>query len=223
MSENMNLGDRPSLKQLVYQTIKNRIIRGEIAPGTRLAEDELAASMNISRAPVREALSVLEQDGLTKNIPRKGAVVTEVNAVEAREIWECRAALEPYAAKLALPHIPPEELETVFARFEEAEKNPEDYDKYIASDLEVHELYYRHLNNEHMKALLKNLEAHATRVRWLREIQDQDVSYALLCLKEHREILEAFRSGDPDRIYAAVQKHLVNSGRRIGGQLEQQP
>lgn len=92
MYQNQNLGSNPSLKQLVYDNLRDLIIQGKLEPGAKLVEDELAQSMNISRAPVREALNMLERDGFTKIIPRKGAVVTEVNRKDAADIWKCRLA-----------------------------------------------------------------------------------------------------------------------------------
>lgn len=94
-----NFGSNPSLKQLVYDNLKERIISGELKPGMRLREEDLSSEMNISRAPIREALNMLERDGFTTIMPRKGAIVAEVRKEDIRYIWEMRALLEPYAAK----------------------------------------------------------------------------------------------------------------------------
>lgn len=67
-----NLGAQPSLKQLAYETLQRQIINGQLQPGSRLTEEELSRSMSISRAPIREALNMLERDGFTKIIPRRG-------------------------------------------------------------------------------------------------------------------------------------------------------
>ena len=67
----INFGSSPSLKQLVYDNLKERIIQGELKPGTRLREEDLSTDMNISRAPIREALNMLERDGFTTIVPRK--------------------------------------------------------------------------------------------------------------------------------------------------------
>ena len=74
----MDFSSSPSLKQLVYDNLKERIINGELKPGTRLREEDLSTEMNISRAPIREALNMLERDGFTMIVPRKGAIVAEV-------------------------------------------------------------------------------------------------------------------------------------------------
>ena len=91
--------------------MKERIINGELKPGTRLREEDLSTEMNISRAPIREALNMLERDGFTMIVPRKGAIVAEVMKEDIKYIWEMRALLEPYAAKESVKSIPPERLQ----------------------------------------------------------------------------------------------------------------
>ena len=96
-----DFGSNPSLKQLVYDNLKERIINGTLKPGMRLREEDLSNEMNISRAPIREALNMLERDGFTTIVPRKGALVSEVKKEDLYYIWELRALLEPYAAKIS--------------------------------------------------------------------------------------------------------------------------
>ena len=158
MYQIQNLGSKPSLKQLVYDNLRDQIIQGKLEPGMKLTEDDLAQSMNISRAPIREALNMLERDGFAKIIPRKGAVVAGISRKDAADIWSCRIALEPVAAREALPHIPREELEAALEHAVEIESTPYSFEKYVASDLEVHGLYYTHLDNEYMKSILNNLK-----------------------------------------------------------------
>lgn len=88
------------MKQLAYETLQRQIINGQLQPGSRLTEEELSRSMSISRAPIREALNMLERDGFTKIIPRRGAVVTDVSRQDVINIWEVRALLEPYGRPL---------------------------------------------------------------------------------------------------------------------------
>ena len=106
MTTKFDIAANPSLKQLVYEKLQQMIIRGELKPGERLTEEDLSQAMNISRAPIREALNMLERDGFTKIIPRKGAIVAEVSVKDSLDIWKCRLALEPFAAKEACRNIP---------------------------------------------------------------------------------------------------------------------
>ena len=135
-----NLGAQPSLKQLAYETLQRQIINGQLQPGSRLTEEELSRSMSISRAPIREALNMLERDGFTKIIPRRGAVVTDVSRQDVINIWEVRALLEPYAARCSVGLVPKEELERILARLDRMAETPEQFDNYTDLDLEIHAL-----------------------------------------------------------------------------------
>lgn len=220
MYQSQDLSNKPSLKQLVYENLQNQIIQGKLEPGAKLTEDELAQSMNISRAPIREALNMLERDGFTKIIPRRGAVVADVSRKDAIDIWRCRIALEPYAARDAMPLIPRQELETALEHVAEIEEKPYDFEKYVASDLEVHGLYYTHLDNEYMKSILNNLKAHSVRVRWLREVKKNDQVLSLTSIREHRQIIESLMAQDGDLVAKVVESHILNSANRLLDTLE---
>ena len=110
MGNLMDIGKIPSLKRLVYDNLKERIISGELKPGTRLREEDLSVEMNISRAPLRDAFNMLERDGFTVIVPRKGAGVAEATEEERDYIWEMRAILEPYAAVKSMSLISDEKI-----------------------------------------------------------------------------------------------------------------
>lgn len=220
MFQAQDLGIQPSLKQLVYENLQGKIIQGDLAPGTRLTEDDLAQSMNISRAPVREALNMLERDGFVKIITRKGAVVSKMTLKDATDIWTCRVALEPVAAREALPNIPRKDMETAMSHIEALERNDFRFDDYVASDLEIHGLYYNNLKNEYMKSILNNLKAHSVRVRWLKELKQSNSNQSRISIREHRDILEAMLANDPQAVYDTVYAHIEKSARRLFEVLE---
>lgn len=220
MFQAQDLGIQPSLKQLVYENLQDKIIQGDLAPGTRLTEDDLAQSMNISRAPVREALNMLERDGFVKIITRKGAVVSKMTLKDATDIWTCRVALEPVAAREALPDIPRKDMETAMSHIEALERNDFCFDDYVASDLEIHGLYYNNLKNEYMKSILNNLKAHSVRVRWLKELKQSNSDQSRISIREHRDILEAMLANDPQAVYDTVHAHIEKSARRLFEVLE---
>lgn len=209
----------PSLKQLVYDKLQQMIIHGELTPGMRLTEEELSQTMSISRAPIREALNMLDRDGFIRIIPRKGAVVAEVSVKDSIDIWKCRIALEPFAAKEACGHIPQTKLERALEHITELEADYS-FEKYIASDLEVHGLYYDHLDNPYMRSILDNLKAHAIRVRWLQEKEQPGGETAMRSTREHRIIVEALMRGDADAVYRAVQAHIANAAERMFGSID---
>ncbi|MDO4845641.1 MAG: GntR family transcriptional regulator [Oscillospiraceae bacterium] len=214
MNLSFDLGNLPSLKQLVYDHLLQMIIHGDLMPGERLAEDALSQSMNISRAPIREALNMLERDGFASIIPRKGAVVSSITNKDIRDIWTCRLALEPFAAKLSIHLIPEKAASDLLQELVSLAAAPYDLDRYIRSDIEVHELLYKYLDNAYLKSILENLKAHSIRMRWLNEKLNSDPTYYLLPTKEHQHILECILKRDEDALFHAVQQHLIDSSVR---------
>ena len=214
MIKKLDIAEIPSLKQVVYDKLQQMIIQGELTPGMRLTEEELSQTMNISRAPIREALNMLERDGFVKIIPRKGAVVAESSEKDSIDIWKCRLAMEPFAAKEACGRIPRDKLETALEHVAALEKEYS-FEKYIESDLEVHELYYTYLDNDYMRSILNNLKAHSIRARWLQEREQPDAKTAKQSIQEHRIILEAFLREDAEAVFQAVQEHIRNAAERM--------
>lgn len=211
------IGNIPSLKKLVYDNLKGRIISGELKPGTRLREEDLSVEMNISRAPIREAFNMLERDGFTVIVPRKGAIVAEATEKERDYIWEMRGILEPYAAVKSIPLITDAEIKRVEKDLRRLEKNPEDLQLYMESDLELHEMLFKKLKNHFLRNTLENMRAHSLRMRWAVEnnYPDKRTDIETESTKEHLQILEALKSKDEKLVYETVYEHIQKSKERI--------
>ena len=214
MIEHINLNETPSLKQLVYDHLLRQIVSGRLPPNTRLLEAEIASAMNVSRAPIREALNMLERDGFTRIIPYKGSVVAEVTAQNVHEIWEIRCLLEPYVAKVSCKSIPRERLYELSERLNKLEQHPEDFDEYTDSDCDVHSILYEYHDNNYMKDILSKLKTHSVRMRWI-ERQTKNPEACLASIREHQVIVDALLEGDPDKIYTAVYNHIKDSQNRV--------
>jgi DNA-binding GntR family transcriptional regulator len=93
----------PSLVELVASELRALIVSAELRPGERLVEERLTERFGVSRPPLREALRILEQEGLVQRLPRRGAIVTPLTADDVREVYTLRWALERLAIELALP------------------------------------------------------------------------------------------------------------------------
>ena len=93
------------LRDVVFNTLRQAILRGELQPGERLMEIQLAQRLGVSRTPVREAIRKLELEGLVLMIPRRGAEVAEITRQDLEDVLEVRAALEELAVKDACEHI----------------------------------------------------------------------------------------------------------------------
>ena len=98
---NMKINEYLPLRDIVFQTLRNAIITGELQPGERLMETQLAEKLGVSRTPIREAIRKLELEGLVIMVPRKGAQVAQFTEKDIQDVLEVRAALESLAAKLA--------------------------------------------------------------------------------------------------------------------------
>lgn len=215
----IDIGITPPLKILVYENLRDRIVNGELRPGTHLLEQNLSQEMNVSRAPLREAINMLERDGLATIIPRKGAIVTVFTKEDILHIWEMRQILEPHAAVLAMPNITNEDLDNLENMLRQVQADVTNMDLYTQSDLETHDLYYRRLGNKYMKSTLYNLKMRSLCIRWPAErhdIRNQAVAQPVIskATEEHVRILEALRKRDEKAVYDAVEQHLIASCKR---------
>ena len=107
----INMDEFLPLRDVVFNTLRQAILTGELKPGERLMEIKLADSLGVSRTSIREAIRKLELEGLVLMIPRKGAVVAEITEKSLRDVLEVRRALEELAIKLACEKILDEEIE----------------------------------------------------------------------------------------------------------------
>ena len=202
-----DLGNYLSLKDRAYQNIKFQIIRGNLRPGTRLLEEELAKAMSISRAPIREAFNKLEKEGFVTTIPRKGAAVSNVTTEIIEDIFEIRETLETLAVKKSLGKIFIDELEKVgdnFKEFINKSENAENRIQYLVLDKKFHDLLSQNCGNKKLIELLANLQE---QIHWLRNISLKRTTFSG-SVREHLAIIEALKRNDEKLITKALLLHL---------------
>ena len=202
-----DLGNYLSLKDRAYQNIKFQIIRGNLKPGTRLLEEELAKAMSISRAPIREAFNKLEREGFVTTIPRKGAAVSNVTTEIIEDIFEIRETLETLAVKKSLGKICIDELEKVgddFKEFINKSENAENRIQYLVLDKKFHDLLSQNCGNKKLIELLTNLQE---QIHWLRNISLKRTTFSGSA-REHLAIIEALKRNDEKLITKALLLHL---------------
>ena len=102
------------LRDVVFRTLRQAILRGELKPGERLMEIRLANQLGVSRTPIREAIRMLELDGLVIMVPRKGAQVAQITEKDLNDVLEVRLGLEELAVKLACQRITESELQKLY-------------------------------------------------------------------------------------------------------------
>ncbi len=198
-----------SLAEQIYESLRERIINGDLAPGVRLLERDLAVEMQVSRIPIREALPQLEADGFISTIPRRGAVVTRLTVRDVEELFDVRLALEALAARLAAQNATKSglaELERALRRAERATRGSAPK-AITAANAAFHECIIELTGSEFLRKLMHPING---RVRWLfRLTSERDAR--LLC-KEHQSLFKAIEARDADRAASIAAAH-VESGR----------
>ena len=188
----VNMNEYLPLRDVVFNTLRQAILRGELKPGERLMEIQLANKLGVSRTPIREAIRKLELEGLVLMIPRKGAEVAEITEKSLRDVLEVRRALEELSVQLACEKITKEEireLERVAKEFQQVVKSS-DITEIAEVDVRFHDIIYTATDNQKLIQLLNNLREQMYRFR-LEYIKDEDKRQILQL--EHEKILAALR------------------------------
>lgn len=205
----LNMNDFLPLRDVVFNTLRQAILRGELKPGERLLEIHLANKLGVSRTPIREAIRKLELEGLVLMIPRKGAVVAEITEKSLRDVLEVRRALEELAMKLACEKILDEEIEELKVaskEFENALKTG-DVTVYAEADVKFHDIIYRTTDNQRLIQLLYNLREQMYRYR-VEYLKREDSHETLLA--EHQYIIETLEKRNAKEAVKAVCEHIDN-------------
>jgi DNA-binding GntR family transcriptional regulator len=198
----------------IYNRIKEEILSGSISPGSRVLEGRLAKLVNVSRTPVREALHVLEMEGFLESFPRVGYRVRQITWVEAIEINEIRAVLEPLAAKKAVESEDQSyisELEEVLKRSEAAAKRKQ-INLFSQYDAEFDEIIIR---ASMMKTLLDVWATLRHRLKLYRMGAQDSSNTMIRSIKGHWKILECLKAKDKDGVDRAIKEHLEDSKQDI--------
>lgn len=205
-----------SLRERLYETLKEDILLNKYEPGEELQIDKLAQEFGVSTTPIREALVRLEGDGLVVSIPNRGVQVTPISLDDVRNLYEVRRLLEPYVAKIAARYCEEGEVEALYEKLVHLIEGPTDLAAYINADLELHELMSQHLRNTLLKDILNQVDQHSIRVRYLAESSAGGLRPEVveLVTREHLKILDAIRKRDEEKAAAATLQHLTNAEAR---------
>lgn len=137
------------LRDVVFQTLRGAILKGDLKPGERLMELQLASKLGVSRTPIREAIRMLEQEGLAVTIPRKGAEVAKMTEKDMEDVLEIRLSLEGLAVRLSCEKITPAALQELKVAMEdfEAKTRSGQFVEMAKADVKFHEILYKASNN----------------------------------------------------------------------------
>jgi DNA-binding GntR family transcriptional regulator len=197
--------ERLTAHEIVRDTLRHAILSGELPGGTRLVQAELAAQLNVSTTPVREALRDLASDQLIRFHPHRGAVVHELDMEELREIYEIRKALEPLAIRLAATRITKKQL-----------KEASDLQARMEKEVEPGAWVE---NNWKFHAMLESAAQSPRLATFVKSVQDSAALYVAHAVHldpgriekgnaDHRGILAALRGGDADGAAELLRSHL---------------
>jgi DNA-binding GntR family transcriptional regulator len=201
------------LRQEALEAVRSAILSKEISPGTRLREADLATRMGISRAPVREALRQLEQEGLVEFFPHRGAVVVGVPEAEIDAIYELRALIEQKAIERACPLITEEHMARLAALIDamQAALDAGDIGELAERDLEFHGVIVEVAGFSLLRHIWEGLDG-LVRVRSYQALDrpGQPARYfRKSAASSHQAILKALRTKNVDEAVAAIREHIM--------------
>lgn len=208
------------LRDVVFHTLRRAILRGELKPGQRLMEIQLANKLGVSRTPIREAIRKLELEGLVLMIPRKGAEVAEITEKNLRDVLEVRCALEELAVQLACERIDKQEIQELREAAERfhAVLGSDDITQIAAADEAFHDVIFVATDNGRLIQLLNNLREQMYRYRI--EYLKKKECYPQL-LEEHQEIIASIEGHDKEKATRITGQHINNQVDTVLGTLRQ--
>jgi DNA-binding GntR family transcriptional regulator len=210
--------DRDLLRDRAYTTIRDAIVDGTLQPGERLRDQELTEWLGLSRTPVREALSRLEQDGLVETEPQRYTRVTPLDRGAAQDAFPVVAAIHALAAELAVPHLLEEDLVAMQVhnqRFAEA-LAANDVDTALATDDAFHNAFVSVAANQEIERVLDRV---MPRVRRLERLRFGSLA-GRASVKQHELILAAARGQDVKTTAERVRENWLSLGTLIDRSFE---
>jgi DNA-binding GntR family transcriptional regulator len=194
-----------TLREKIVETVRNAIVNGQIPAGARVAEPELADRFGISRTPIREAFRQLESEGFITVIPRKGAIVASLSAKDISDFYDLKMVLEGYAARCAAKVLTEKELVKMEAvnRQMEMASTKKDLRKVLSLHNEFHEIFLKSCGNEKLYSIVQNMVMQFQRFRLILAMRGRIEG----SIRQHREIIDAFRKRDADLAESLVIKN----------------
>ena len=197
------------LRDVVFNRLREEILHGQLKPGERLMEVSLAERLGVSRTPVREAIRMLEQEGLAVMLPRRGAHVAGVTEKQLEDVLEARRTLETFTVNAACTRITKGQFKQLLKANEEFEKATETGDpvSIAEADVQFHNIIIEAAGNDKISEMLYNLKEQLFRYKY--EYLKADTDYSHL-VKEHDMICSAFAESNSDRAVEIIKMHIDN-------------
>lgn len=207
------MNHKQSMRKHVYQTLKEAILFRKIAPGTQLVEQVISEKLDVSRTPIRNAISDLEDEGLVTVYPNRGAFVTVPTAVEIEQAYIARKELERAASQLAILKINQKDIEhlRLLITKEKESYKKKDILEYLRINKEFHmELAKKSENKFFIDFIEKMLNQINVYLMLYDVFYDVDIENSQRYL-EHEEIVDAIEAKDINKLYHLFDKHMEKS------------
>ncbi len=211
-----------SKKDAVYGALRQRILDGALAPGTRLVIDELASTLEVSHIPVREALQQLSAEGFVVTKPYLGSYVSDIRPESVRELFELLGALEGISARAALARFTAQDLSDFRGRLETMDALVGDPERWSRENVALHEWLCERGETPLVAATLDRVFVHWDRLRhvYFKEVFAGRVAAAQ---REHWLLYDAFKAHDLEGLAAAVREHNEAGTSAYLAHLEKEP
>jgi len=200
-----------TLPGVITGILREKILSGELGGGVQLKQEELASQFSISMSALREALKSLEAEGLVIFYPNRGAVVSELSADEAREVFDIRLFLESGALELAIPNLSESDLEEAYGVLN---KTDEETRSSLWADFnwQFHEILYRAANRPKLLSLIQQM--HNNVARYMR-LYLTTMNYQKKSQEEHRALLYACGRRDIREAQKVLRRHMSDASRNL--------
>lgn len=211
------IGGRQTITAEIVDRLREEVLAGTLAPGSRLRQVEVAERLGVSPTPVREAFAALEREGLLVRHPRRGVVVFEPTLEDVRQLYEMRIALEVLAIEKAVPNLAPADLAALRTLVDGmAELHPGQGQRFNELNAAFHERIYRAADRPRLYEEIASLrQASNAYIRYF----SPERSVVQETSEEHQSILKACTNGDTQAASQALQHHLQHRLERFARRL----
>jgi DNA-binding GntR family transcriptional regulator len=203
--------EQRNLSDDVAKVIRKMILNGTFKPGERLNQAQLAEDMNISRGPIREALKLLENEGLIKHETNKGTSVTTLSSKDAYEIYSLRGLLESEAARLAAANITDKDfarLDELLEEFEDAFL-AKDLEQEASCDIKFHGMIVQLSNHQRLIRMHQQLDTQVGAM--FLTVANKLPSRASMVIENHQVLIDTLRTKDFDKIKRVFSEHYLDA------------
>ena len=209
---------KPALHVQAVDRLRDMIVRGVLAPGSRVAEAAICDALGVSRTPLREALKLLAAEGLVALRPNRGAIVTPLSVAESRELFEAMSGIERVAAELAAVRLTTTELNRLHALQDRMEAHfaAGRRDEYFRINQDIHQAILAGAKNNVLLQTHTLLLARAERARYFALQTPERWAQSV---EEHRAILKALESRDASLAGTLLGEHVGHTGDAVAATL----